>query len=73
MLRYGYACDFGWEITDWCPMRSFCYWRVSDAWIVGGGNVAERYQRALKDILMRGTTVWKNPEMIGTVSIYDNL
>lgn len=73
MLRYGYTCDFGWEITDWCPMRNFCYWRVSDAWIVGGGNVAERYQRALKDILMRGTTVWKNPEAIGTVSIYDNL
>ena len=72
MLRYGYACDFAWRVTDWCPCERFCYWRVSDVWMGSRGNVAERYQRKIKDILLRGTTVWKRPEDIGSVSVYDN-
>lgn len=72
MLRYGYACDFAWRVTDWCPCRRFCYWRASDVWMSGAGNVAERYQRAIKEILLRGTTVWRHPEDIGKVSVYDN-
>ena len=73
MLRYGYACDFAWQVTDWCPCERFCFWRASDAWLAPtGGNVAERYQRAIKDILIRGVTIWKRPEDIGAVSVYDN-
>lgn len=72
MLRFGYACDFAWEVTDWCPCERFCYWRASDVWLVGGGNVAERYQREIRDILLRGVTVWKVPEDIGRVSVHDN-
>ena len=72
MLRYGYACDFAWHVTDWCPCDKFCYWQASDVWMSGTGNVAERYQRAVKDILLRGVTVWKDPNDIGSVSVYDN-
>ena len=72
MLRYGYACDFAWHVTDWCPCQRFCYWQASDVWMSGAGNVAERYQRAVKDILLRGVTVWKDPNDIGSVSVYDN-
>lgn len=72
MLRYGYACDFAWHVTEWCPCERFCYWQASDVWMSGKGNVAERYQRAIKDILLRGVTVWKNPSDIGSVSVYDN-
>lgn len=72
MLRYGYACDFSWHVTDWCPCERFCYWRASDVWMCGAGNVSERYQRAIKDILMRGVTIWKDPSDIGRVSVHDN-
>lgn len=72
MLRYGYACDFAWRVTDWCPCERFCYWQASDVWMSGAGNVAERYQRTVKDILLRGVTVWKDPNDIGSVSVYDN-
>ena len=72
MLRYGYACDFAWHVSDWCPCERFCYWRASDVWMGSRGNVAERYQRKIKDILLRGTTVWKRPEDIGSVSVHDN-
>lgn len=71
-LRYGYACDFSWHVTDWCPCERFCYWQVSDAWFAGASNVSERYQQEIKAILVRGTTVWKNPDDIGRVSVYDN-
>lgn len=72
MLRYGYACDFAWHVTDWCPCKRFCFWRASDVWMSGAGNVAERYQQQLKSILLRGVTVWKDPNDIGSVSVYDN-
>lgn len=72
MLRYGYACDFAWHVTDWCPCKRFCYWRASDVWMTGAGNVSERYQRMIKDILLRGVTVWKDPNDIGRVSVHDN-
>lgn len=72
MLRYGYACDFSWHVTDWCPCERFCYWRASDVWMAGPGNVSERYQRMIKDILLRGVTVWKDPNDIGRVSVHDN-
>lgn len=72
MLRYGYACDFAWHVSDWCPCERFCFWRASDVWMSGTGNVAERYQQQLKNVLLRGTTVWKRPEDIGRVSVYDN-
>ena len=72
MLRYGYACDFAWHVTDWCPCERFCFWRASDVWMSGAGNVAERYQQQLKSILLRGVTVWKDPNDIGSVSVYDN-
>ena len=72
MLRYGYACDFAWHVTNWCPCARFCFWRASDVWMSGAGNVAERYQQQLKSILLRGVTVWKDPNDIGSVSVYDN-
>lgn len=72
MLRYGYRCNFAWNITNWVPCKYFTYWRASDLWIVGAGNIAEKYQNEIKDILMKGVTVWNDPNKMGKVSIYDN-
>lgn len=72
MLRYGYQYDGWWEIESWVPTKHFCYWQINDLWICGTMQTPERYQRRIREILSRGVTVWKNPDEIGKVSIYDN-
>lgn len=71
--RYGYALmrEFGMERMQ--VMRHFTYWKCSEVWCSGNGNALEGAQGAIKDILIRGVTVWSKPEEIGRVSIYDNL
>lgn len=71
--RYGYALmrEFGMERMQ--VMRHFTYWKCAEVWCRGNGNALEGAQGAIKDILIRGVTVWSKPEEIGRVSIYDNL
>lgn len=71
--RYGYALmrEFGMERMQ--VMRHFTYWKCAEVWCSGNGNALEGAQGAIKDILIRGVTVWSKPEEIGRVSIYDNL
>lgn len=73
-LRYGYKVNCSWKINninDLNAMPHFTYWEVSDLWI-RSGNVPEKAQEEIKNILYNGTTVWSNPDDIGRVSIYDN-
>ena len=72
MLRYGYMAGYAWHVTTWCPCQKFCYWQAEDLWIAGCGNVAEKYQNIIKNIFINGVTIWKRPEDIGKVSVYDN-
>lgn len=71
--RYGYALmrEFGMERMQ--VMRHFTYWKCAEVWCSGNGNALEGAQGAIRDILIRGVTVWSKPEEIGRVSIYDNL
>lgn len=71
--RYGYALmrEFGMERMQ--VMRHFTYWKCAEVWCSGNGNALEGAQGAIRDILIRGVTVWSKPEDIGRVSIYDNL
>lgn len=71
--RYGYALmrEFGMERMQ--VMRHYTYWKCAEVWCSGNGNALEGAQGAIKDILIRGVTVWSKPEEIGRVSIYDNL
>jgi hypothetical protein len=71
--RYGYELmrEFGMERMQ--VMRHFTYWKCAEVWCSGNGNALEGAQGAIKDILIRGVTVWSKPEEIGRVSIYDNL
>ena len=71
-LRYGYAFNGQWTFTSYNLMRYFTYWKASDLWCVGGKNVIEAAQQEIKQIIMKGVTVWNDPDMIGKVSIYDN-
>lgn len=71
-LRYGYAFNGQWNFTDYNLMRYFTFWKASDLWCVGGKNVIENAQQEIKQILLKGVTVWSDPDMIGKVSIYGN-
>lgn len=72
-LRYGYQLGQQWRLTAWQVMKHFTYWQCSEVWCTGPGNAIEGAQQAIKDILVRGVTVWSDPDEIGKVSIYDNI
>lgn len=70
--RYGYTLMREWDMRDMQVMKHFTYWKCTEVWCSGNGNALEDAQNTVKDILMRGVTVWDTPEDIGRVSIYDN-
>lgn len=70
--RYGYTLMREWDMRDMQVMKHFTYWKCTEVWCSGNGNALEDAQNVVKDILMRGVTVWDTPEDIGRVSIYDN-
>lgn len=71
--RYGYALMREFSMERMQVMRHFTYWKCAEVWCSGNGNALESAQGVIKDILIRGVTVWSKPEEIGRVSIYDNL
>lgn len=71
--RYGYSLMREFSMERMQVMRHFTYWKCAEVWCSGNGNALESTQGAIKDILIRGVTVWSKPEEIGRVSIYDNL
>ena len=72
MLRYGYAISRNVRVSSLNVMPKFSYWQASDLWLVSHTGVSEAQQEIIKGILKQGTTVWRNPDDIGKVSIYDN-
>ena len=71
--RYGYALGQPWDVSDWQPMRHFCYWQCSDVWVTpAGAGVSQGDAGAIRDILVAGTTVWSVPEEIGNVDVWSN-
>lgn len=71
-LRYGYALGQAWDFESWNLMKNFTYWKVSDVWATGVNKVPEEGQDVFRRMLYDGVTVWRDPDMIGKVSIYDN-
>lgn len=71
-LRYGYACERAWPFDGFNKMKHFTYWKCSDLWMCGDAGINELPQSQIKRILLDGVTVWRDPDDIGQVSIYDN-
>ena len=72
-LRYGYSYGAQWQFDgNWCPMKHFTYWRLTDFW-VKDLQVPDMYVDKLRFFLFGGVTVWKKPEDIGHVALYENL
>lgn len=72
MLRYGYVAAQNVRVISLNVMPKFSYWQARDLWLVSNTGVSEAQQEIIKGILKQGTTVWRNPDDIGKVSIYGN-
>ena len=74
-MRYGYMLNMQWKVNTFNLMKHFTYWKCSNIYCTGyekEHNVYEGAQNVLKSILENGVTVWRNPEEIGNISIYQN-
>ena len=71
-LRYGYMLNMEWLVESFNLMPKFTYWQC-DAVYLDDNGVYEGAQDVIKSILVKGTTVWRNPEEIGVTSIYKNI
>lgn len=72
-LRYGYMLDRQFEFNgQWNLMKYFTYWKLRDFWI-SGLNVPDMYVDKIRFFLFGGVTVWRRPEDIGNVTIYQNM
>lgn len=73
-LRYGYALHRAWDMSDGFHYgKHFTFWKAEDIWINEGNGLSGNAVNIIGEILLKGVTVWKNPEEIGKVSIYDNI
>lgn len=72
--RYGYALEQSWDVNEsgLCPMKHFCYWKCRDIWIDDRKSSNNAAIVLMSTMFERGVTIWKNPEEVGRVSIYDN-
>lgn len=69
--RYGYMLNMEWKVTTFNLMTKFTYWQA-DALYCDDSGLSENFQKAIQNILLKGTTVWANPKDIGKTSIYSN-
>lgn len=74
MLRFGYALHRVWDMSNGFHYGThFTFWKAEDIWINDGSGVANAATNAIGQILMKGVTVWRNPNEIGTIGIYNNI
>ena len=71
MLRFGYNCNIQWNFETFNVMPKFSYWKVRDMW-VKGLSIPDAVMDEIRFYLLGGVCVWRKPEYIGNVSIYDN-
>lgn len=70
--RYGYSFEKQWNFNgNWNIGKYFTYWKLRDFW-VSNLNVPDMYMDRLRFFLFGGVTVWRKPEFIGKINIYEN-
>lgn len=70
--RYGYMFEKYWNFNgDWNIGKYFTYWKLKDFWVTNL-DVPDMYMDRLRFFLFGGVTVWRKPEYIGNIDIYDN-
>lgn len=74
MARYGYSYGGYWPVDTYNVMPHFSYWRASEVMISAEGRtVMHGAEDAIKSMLVNGVTVWKNPDEIGTIGVFENV
>ena len=74
MLRYGYALHRVWDMSGGFHYGNhFTFWKAEDIWINEGEGLAGNAVNIIGDIFLKGVTIWRDPDEIGKVSIYDNI
>mgnify|MGYP001775818773 CR=1 FL=1 len=71
-LRYGYQLDQFIDFKTFNVMRYFSYWKCEDVFLTGLDEVPEKAQDIIRAMLYSGVTVWRDPNDIGKVNVYDN-
>ncbi len=72
MLRYGYSFKGAWDVISWSCMKHFTYWKCEEVWLDAERNVLESAKNNIKLLLTNGVTIWRTPDIIGKVGLYDN-
>lgn len=71
-LRYGYNFGRYWNFDgNWNVGKHFTYWKLKDFWVTDL-STPDEYMDRLRFFLFGGVTIWRKPEEIGKVSIYEN-
>ena len=71
--RYGYMLNRQWPFDgNWNVGKYFTYWKLRDFWVYNL-NVPDLYMDKIRFFLFGGVTVWRKPEYIGKINIYDNM
>lgn len=69
--RYGYQLEQYWEFNGWQLMRNFTYWRCDDVWVVPTA-CPQGAASLIRSLLIQGTTVWREPAIIGATNVWEN-
>ena len=73
-LRFGYAVHRYYTPGGYSGlhmMSHFTYWKMQECVIVSGG-MPETFKQAMRGILEKGVTIWRDPDDIGVVDPGDN-
>lgn len=72
--RYGYTLNQVWDVatSGLKLMRHFTYWKASEIWVVSKASSNNSVNTFIRNMFLKGVTVWDTPEEIGAVSVYDN-
>lgn len=71
--RYGYRYDGQWTFDgNWNIGKYFTYWKLRDFWIENI-SIPDMYIDQIRFFLLEGVTIWRSPESIGKVSVYENV
>lgn len=71
-LRYGYNLGQQWSFNGFSVMKNFSYWKASEVWLYSENGVNNAILDYIRAILVKGTTVWENPDKVCSISIFDN-
>lgn len=69
--RYGIASNQLYSKPNLTPCKYYTYWRSDDVMLTA--HIQAQYVQTLRSIFSNGVTVWRNPDDINNVNVYNNI